>query len=190
MLKDALNSKICVISVMGDHAGESEAKIFERKINDIRKIGCTFWLTRSYKSMPDFFANINNDNPLYVIFVSPSKPGGAQPTTTSDKASQFSKDRGVWTDLPEGLGPVTGKLDTKSYTFVFDKLELVLGQKIDLWGYAELEDQEQPIFPKLGCSTICAIRKDMSESTRKLSTRYRKVVAVGRRTTDRCVWVR
>jgi hypothetical protein len=189
MLEPAFDSDTCIISVMGDHAGEDTAKIFARKQDDISKIGFTFWLTRSYKSKPNLIATIDDKCPLFVIFIAPSKTGGSRPTTVSDTATQFMRPDGVWTNLPIGLGPVTGKLGKASYAFVFDYLELIKGREIDMWAYAELENPEMPINPKLGCSTICAIRRDMLHSSGKLSKQYRKVIAVGRLTGDRCVWV-
>jgi hypothetical protein len=39
-----------IISVMGPHAGEKSKDIFERKIDDVKKTGITFWCIRSYKS--------------------------------------------------------------------------------------------------------------------------------------------
>ena len=43
----------CVISVIGDHAGEGIDPIFERKKADIEQIGRTFWLMRSPKAQPE-----------------------------------------------------------------------------------------------------------------------------------------
>lgn len=44
LVEDALEARQCIISVMGDHAGEGVDKIFKRKIEDIKKINRTFWL--------------------------------------------------------------------------------------------------------------------------------------------------
>jgi hypothetical protein len=51
-LDDILSNKYFVISVMGPYAGESERAIFERKIDDIHRIGRTFWLIRSHRAKP------------------------------------------------------------------------------------------------------------------------------------------
>ena len=40
------NNQYCLLSVMGPHAGETPEVIFERKINDIKNIGKTFWLIK------------------------------------------------------------------------------------------------------------------------------------------------
>ena len=52
LLSDALSDSRCVISVMGDHAGEGVAAIFRRKIADIQKVALTFWLVKSPKAKP------------------------------------------------------------------------------------------------------------------------------------------
>jgi hypothetical protein len=44
LLEDALEAPQCIISVMGEHAGEGVDQIFKRKIEDITNINCTFWL--------------------------------------------------------------------------------------------------------------------------------------------------
>ena len=50
--------KFIVISIMGPHAGESEDEIFQRKIDDISKIGLTFWLIRSHQAKPNMVQEI------------------------------------------------------------------------------------------------------------------------------------
>ncbi len=42
LLEDALKSDLCIISVMGAHAGEGTDVIFNRKIADIARTGKTF----------------------------------------------------------------------------------------------------------------------------------------------------
>ena len=52
IIEEALSSTQCIISVMGDHAGEGVVDIFNRKIEDITKINRTFWLIKSPKAKP------------------------------------------------------------------------------------------------------------------------------------------
>jgi len=52
LIEDALEATQCIISVMGDHAGEGIDRIFKRKIEDITKINRTFWLVKSPKTKP------------------------------------------------------------------------------------------------------------------------------------------
>jgi hypothetical protein len=51
--KAMIDSKYLIISVIGPHAHETENTIFKRKIEDINKVGKTFWLTKSHQSKPD-----------------------------------------------------------------------------------------------------------------------------------------
>ena len=52
LLDEALSAPECVISVMGAHAGEDAATIFERKVGDCRTAGRTFWVAKSAKARP------------------------------------------------------------------------------------------------------------------------------------------
>ena len=190
LLAKSLTSSLCIISVMGDHAGESESKIFRRKMVDIATVGQTFWLARSYKSRPDSVKKMNFGGEGYVIFIAPSEPGGAAPTKTSDRVTEYSVNRKKWIVLSPGLGPVTGKLGDTCFALVFDKLELVSDCQIDIWTYAEFKSPDVPLKFKLGCSTICAIRKDMSGNAARMKRQFRSVVAVARLADPHCVWVR
>ena len=51
LLEAALAGPNCVVSVMGDHAGEG-ADGSNRKKADINRLGKTFWLMRSSKARP------------------------------------------------------------------------------------------------------------------------------------------
>ena len=96
ILEEALNSPRCVISVMGEHAGESVQTIFERKAADIQRIGKTFWLIRSPKARPDQIREVCKSIPSYGIFVEPASKGGARPTSDSFAAKEFSIDKKEW----------------------------------------------------------------------------------------------
>jgi hypothetical protein len=65
-----------------------------------------------------------------------------------------------------------------------------VNQEIDLWHYADFVNQESPIRMILGCSTVCAIKKDMQGHPERLKSRFRRVVAVGLLVAPYCVWVR
>lgn len=79
LLEEALNCPQCIISVMGDHAGEGIDAIFERKTADIEHIGKTFWLMRSPKARPAQVQGICKTIPSHTIFVEPATKGGARP---------------------------------------------------------------------------------------------------------------
>jgi hypothetical protein len=121
-LKEALASSQCVISVMGEHAGEGANFIFDRKISDIEQTGKTFWLVRSPKARPAHVQKMCSTSPGYMIFIEPATKGGARPTIEAEAAKEYSHDRALWHRLPVGLSPVTGKLDTGATALVFDTL--------------------------------------------------------------------
>ncbi len=187
----ALSSAHCIISVMGDHAGEDVSAIFNRKIEDITKINRTFWLIKSPKAKPQLVQKMCHLNSAYVIFVEPATKGGARPAITDNKATAFSENGLIWHQLPEGLGPVTGKLNSQAYALVFDELQTKDElQKIDLWDYAEFSAPEKPVRMILGCSTICATKKDMRDHPERLKSRFRNIIAVAHLDEPYCVWIK
>jgi hypothetical protein len=126
-LENALASAKCVISVMGEHAGEGVDNIFARKIVDIQQTGKTFWLVRSPKSRPEHVQKICATSPGYAIFIEPATKGGARPTIEAEAAREYSPDKSHWRRLPGGLSPVTGKLDSAATALVFDALTTNVG---------------------------------------------------------------
>jgi len=190
LLDDALASSRCVISVMGAHAGEDADVIFGRKIDDCETVGRTFWVAKSANARPAQVQAICTQGPGYVIFVEPASPGGARPTTESDRAVEYSPDRARWFPLPEGIGPVTGHLDHSAAALVFDKLSADVDGTLNLWVYADAGDPSKPLKFTLGRSTACAVRKDMSAHPQRMRSRYRRVVAVARLADPYCVWLR
>jgi len=193
---DVLSENYVIISVMGPHAGESSEEIFSRKIDDVENVGKTFWVVQSYKANPPKVKSLiqkaeSETKNVFCIFISPSQKGGAKPTTLSDKAKYFSSDKKNWEKIPSGLSPVTGKISSNSFSIVFDKLWVNdETTKLDLWDYADFEDQEEPVLPKLGVSTICAIKKNMSMHPKKVKSNLRNIEAVARVSVLGCVWLK
>ena len=190
LLEDALISDQCIISVMGAHAGEGIDVIFKRKIADIERTGKTFWLMRSPKARPIHVQTICKSSPTYTIFVEPASKGGARPTTNSEAAREYSADKKAWSQLPNKVGPVTGKIDSNSTALVFDMLTTDVSGTIDLWKYSDFSDQGKPLKFILGCSTVCVIQQDMSMHTDRMKSRYRDIVAVAKLMEPYCVWLR
>jgi hypothetical protein len=178
------------MSVMGEHAGEGIDAIFKRKGADIGKVGRTFWLIKSPKARPEQVQEMCRVAPSFVIFVHPATKGGARPTTTDLAAGEYSADGKSWHRLPQGLGPVTGRLDRGASALVFDKIETALSGTVDLWGYRDLAVPPRPLKFMLGCSTVCAVREDMTAYTGRMKSRYRQVVAVARLVEPYGVWLR
>jgi hypothetical protein len=179
-LKEALASSQCVISVMGKHAGEGANFIFDRKISDIEQTGKTFWLVRSPKARPAHVQKMCSTSPGYMIFIEPATKGGARPTIEAEAAKEYSHDRALWHRLPVGLSPVTGKLDTGATALVFDTLTANVSGVLDLWEYSEYSDIHAPLKFILGCSTVCAVRRESRTHPQRMKSRYREIVAVAR----------
>jgi hypothetical protein len=205
-LGDALGSRYLVISVMGPHAGESERAIFERKINDVHRIGRTFWLINSHRAEPPMVQRLLSEAKkeranCYCVFIAPSSQGGAVHASTSDSAKSYSKDGLIWHNLPSGLSPVTGRINRKTCALVFDQLELTHSNSyLDLWNYADFFNQDLPIsgsrhLPRgkkfiQGFSTVCAIKKDMSSHKDRMKSNHRRITAIGRICDPYCVYLR
>ena len=189
-IERAITCPRCVISVMGDHAGEGTDAIFGRKIADIERAGQTFWLMKSPKARPAQVQQLCAAGPTFTIFVEPASKGGARPTIAEDTAREFSADGKTWQHLPDGLGPVTGNLGSRAAALVFDKMMTDVSGTLDLWSYAEFVDAQKPLKFILGCSTVCAIRKDMGSHPDKMKSRYRAIVAYARLAAPYCVWLK
>jgi hypothetical protein len=190
LLEEVLTCPQCIISVMGNHAGEDVDAIFHRKATDIERTAKTFWLMRSPKARPAQVQVLCKKIPTYTIFVEPATRGGARRTTREDAAKEYSPDGRVWYQLPEGISPVTGKIDTGAAALVFDMITTAVNGTLDLWGYGDSSDTQKPLKFVLGCSTVCAIRKDMSPHPERMKSRYRRIVAVARLSEPYCVRLR
>ena len=175
---------------MGEHAGEGVNLIFDRKISDIEQTGKTFWLIRSPKARPAHIQKMCSTSPGYTIFIEPATKGGARPTLAADAAQEYSHDRALWHRLPVGLSPVTGKMDNAATALVFDTLTTNVGGVLDLWEYSEYSDIHTPLKFILGCSTVCAVRRESKAHPQRMKSRYREIVAVARMKEPFCVWVR
>ena len=185
------NIKFPVISIIGSHAGQTKEEIFDRKIKDIHNTGITFWLMKSYKAKPQLVQQLclknNNDN--YCIFIEGSSKNSVTPTKIACCAENYSKDKLIWNTFSNKLSPVTGKIGSNAYALVFDQLEII-NDTIDLWQYADFFNKDNPIKIILGTSTICAIRKDMSNHHDKIKTNFRKINAIGRLCEPFCVYLK
>ena len=190
LLAAALKCPQCIVSVMGDHAGEDSAAILNRKKADIDCLGVTFWPMMSLKARPTQVQEICRSSHAYTIFVEPATKGEARRTVKEEEAKEYSNDGDIWHSLPKGLSPVTGKLDTRATALVFDMMTTDVSGTLDLWEYCEASNIHKPLRFILGCSTVCAVRKDTKSLLGKMKTRYRRIVAVARLVDPYCVWVR
>lgn len=85
---------------------------------------------------------------------------------------------------------MTGKMDAGATALVFDMMTINVGGTLDLWDYGELSDIHKPLRFIVGCSTVCAVRKDTRLHPEKLKSRYRGIVAVARLADPYCIWIR
>jgi uncharacterized protein YfeS len=191
-LNSILIKKYILLSVMGFHAGESEAEIFDRKKREIIDTGKSFWLVNSFKAKTKDIQKfckcaLDEGEDVFCIFIEASQKGGAQPTKISSVASQFSSDNIHWSDIPKGI-KVTGKIDKKTTTLILESLIMNNEKKveIDLWNYSDFLDESNPIRLMQGASTICAIKK----YNEGMKSRYRKIVAFGKLTEPFAVWLK
>ena len=180
----------CVFSVVGAHAGEELAAIFNRKAHDVATIGRTFWLFRSHKCNPIDVQCVCSTQRTRVLFLAPTSVGGARPTVEREAATEYSVDGRLWGLLPEGLSPVTGKLGVSSCALVIGSLDLRCSETVDLWGYGEAVSPRSPVRFMLGASTICAVGSDTSSLDSRAKSRFRSVLASATLVAPYCVWVR
>jgi hypothetical protein len=190
ILEEALNCSRCIISVMGDHAGEGVGVIFHRKIADIERVGKTLWLMKSPKARPPQVQDLCKLIPTYAIFIEPATKGGTRPTTSDDISREYSPNRESWQKIPKGISPVTGRLDTSAAALVFDMMTTHVKGALDLWGYGDFSDAQNPLKFILGCSTVCAVRKNMTSHPGRMKSRYRGIIAIARFVQPYCVWLR
>ena len=187
-----LMKKYALFSVVGFHAGESEAEIFDRKKKEIDDTGKSFWLIKSFKAKTEDIQKfckcaLNEGEDVFCIFLEASQKGGAQPTKISSVASQFSSDNIHWSDIPKGI-KVTGKIDKKTTALVLESLEMNNENEIeiDLWNYSDFLDGLNPTRFTQGASSICATKK----YNEGMKSRYRKIVAFGKLTEPFAIWLK
>lgn len=199
-LNIVLNCPRCIISVVGDHAGEEPAKIFARKSDDIKKVGRTFWCYLSRSANPVQVQQLCADGAAYALFVKPFAKGGARPTTNSDPSREYNYSPdpshpnhpapNEWLRLPKGLGAVTGNLDAQAFALVFDELQIVEDGMLDLWNYGQFQNGKNPVIFNQTCSTACAVRQDTSNHGAHMKSHEREIVAVAHLVTHYAVWLR
>jgi hypothetical protein len=160
-----------ILSVIGWHAKESVEEIVERKCNDIKRIGQTFWFFQSWKAPIPYVQRFGHSfpNPT-VIFLK----GGAYPTSANSEAREMSQDKKSWGPLPTGIGKVTGKIP--GVGLVIGDL-LPVQEEIDLWYFLDHTDL-QPLRFQRGASTACAV-PCKSGPIEGMKSRHRQIVAVG-----------
>jgi len=95
-----------------------------------------------------------------------------------------SVDGVVWSPISTAIGPVTGRAQKGAYAFVLSALTEYATGAVDLSQY--IDEFGDPIRFRLGASTVLA----RSCGASALSTKMRRVLAVGRLVRPYAVWVR
>lgn len=171
-----------IVSVVGWHGGESLDAIVARKARDVANTGRTYWVLQSWKAKTETVQAFGRPySGATVYFVK----GGAIPAGTAQAATQISEDRQHWSALPEGIGPVTGKLNLGT-ALVLDNLA-PCPASIDLWQFVEHPNAE-PVRFMQGASTACLIPA-MNISV-GMKSRYRRILAIGRLASPFAVYLR
>jgi hypothetical protein len=107
-----------------------------------------------------------------------------------DAAKEYTEDRVLGRKLSKDLSPVTGKLDAGATALFFDMMTTDVSGALDLWDYGEALDIHKPLRFIIGCSSLCAVRKDMKSHPEKMKSRYRGIVVVARLADPYGIWIR
>lgn len=192
IIQNAKDAKRCIISVMGPHAGENNENIFNRKINDIMRLGFSYWIIRSsgakVETVQAFFEGEDN---AYVIFVTPSTSSAAIPTASSQPARLISFDGHFWKKIPDEMSPVTGRIDKMTCGLVLDHLEYypTAPVDLDLSNYCDPASTSKGITIMQGRSTVVAQKVAGQILQIKMKSIARKIIGVGKLKYPYAVWL-
>ncbi len=192
LLNEAINADYVFISVMGPHANEPEDKIFDRKANDIKKAGESFWVSKINKNFVNECRGKLNGKTGYLILVESSGNGKAAANSkTEEEAKQYSEDGTNWKDIDAIISQVTGKLGKGATAYYFDDIEFfdMPDEVIDLDKYSEGDDYVRAIQFRLGHSNVFAKKSDIKMPD-GMKSQKRNVVAVLRLKYPYVVWVK
>ena len=195
-IEEIQKSKYVIISVIGPHAGEPLNQIFSRKMTDVKKAGKTFWVISSNKASLELIHQmktnaLKENKDIFCIFIEPRKPGTSHDTKHSEHAKEYSEDNKIWQSFDEKTSPVTGKMTTNSYAMVFEKISLIESElKLNLWDYADFDNQNEPIKLNQFRSSFCGIQKNMFDNPNKMKSNLRKIVAVAKLHSVGAIWLR
>jgi hypothetical protein len=194
MIRGFKKQKYVVISEIGPHAGESEEEILNRKGKEIKDIGKSFWLHKSYSAKPNIVQNLCENalkerNIPVCIFIQASSKNGARPTKKDDKMKEFSLDQKYWEKIPLGI-KVTG-LSKNAFIMIFKKLNIIKKEQyLNLWDYSLFESSGKAVRMGRGASTVCCVKESSNDDPNKMKSNPRKIVAIGEFFYPFTAWVR
>lgn len=173
--EDNISSEYVFFSIVGSHAGEEIQNILERKENDIRNAGESFWVAKTTKKDREAIKNIPKGTSLSLVLIESANKGkAAQPTKIAKKAKEFSTEDEYWQPLPPHISAVTGNINNGATAFYCDKYEKG-GQVVDLNDYVKFNGE--PIRFNQFTPTILA-KSAKGKKTNALKSSKRKVVAI------------
>ena len=146
LLDKALTAEHLILSSAGSHAQQDWHIIIDRKRHDIArtKPNHTVWLLNSNATRPDAVQQLCKDHGArYVIFVSrhprhgPPKAG----PSTNTRARNYSIDGRTWSRLDPALSEVTGRINSGTTGFWFERLEEITNGEIDVRSFSKLNGE-------------------------------------------------
>ena len=179
--------KYAILSLAGEHAGETFKEIIKRKMKDIENTGYTFWVL-NLKTGPNTVQSFNDYvNKEQVALNCLLYKGNTKNTKYGGIHKEYSSDKKNWQKIDERLSPITGKKKNTSHALVFDKLKPVK-KKLNLENYVNYETKK-PIQNSNFCSTFCAIKKYDNKEPKE-QNKLREIFAIGRIHKPSSVWLR
>ncbi len=194
MSRGFLKQKYVVISVIGPHAGDSEEEILDKKGKEIKDIGKSFWLHKSYNAKPnivqDFCEKALKERSIPVcIFIKASSENGARPTKQDDKMREFSLDKKCWEKIPLRI-IVTGS-SKNAFIMIFNKLDIIKKEQyLNLLDYSLFKSPGKAVRMGRGASTVCCVKESSNDDPNKMKSNRRKIVAIGEFFHPFTAWVR
>ena len=109
--------KYVILSLAGEHAGETFKEIIKRKMKDIENTGYTFWVL-NLKTGPNTVQSFNDCvNKEQVALNCLLYKGNTKNTKYGGIHKEYSSDKKNWQKIDERLSPITGKKKNTSDFF-------------------------------------------------------------------------
>lgn len=196
LLEQAKKADYVFISVMGPHANETPEEIYEKKNEDLKRFGESFWVSGVDEQFITECKRKLKGKVGYLILVESSGDGkSAADTKGSEPATKYSENRVNWKEI--NVPNVTGNMHKDGTpAYYFDKIELYeereapinLSYNINLNYYSE-DGKKEAIKFRQGRSNVFA-KKNTAKLSGGMNSHERKIVAVLRLKYPYVVWVK
>jgi len=189
IINNVFSSKYIVLSM-----DTCDDDLLSKKILDLNKTGKSYWFINTTYPLREDIQNICQKNELYIIFIEPASNNMPRmlrsPIEDEDIANYYSADGQNWKSIPSDFSPITGKIREKTTVILFENLITEIGLEIDLWDYAVYRNDTIPLRFRLGFSSFCATKKDMSSHPGRMGLHLRKILAIAKIAAPFAVWVK